>query len=195
MDAPVPDILLEAWDGQPVKATDGYEYVVNPLTDQSPACDPELLEAACEWLAANAEFESADLILGEEDRGGILVSHLATLTRTPFALAKWYPSSVAGEHEVGMQNGYADGSLFINGVEPGDEVVIVDDMVSTGATMIALIKAMQDIGANVREAVVLCEKPDFGGVAQVAEETGVDVAAGFRVHVDDGQSTVVADHR
>lgn len=186
----VPRILLDAWHDRPTQSSGEYEYVLNPLTDQSPACPPELLRAACEWLEAQTTYD-ADVLLGEEDRGGILVSHLATLTGTPFVLAKWYPSGLTGEHEMPFRNGYADGSLFINGIDAGDRVTIVDDIISTGATMIGMIEAVRAIGAEIEDVVVLCEKPSFGGVERVTEETGVDITAGFEVVVEDGRSRVV----
>ena len=37
---------------------------------------------------------------------------------------------------------YANGELFLNGVKGKDKVIIVDDMISTGGTMLALIQAV-----------------------------------------------------
>lgn len=187
----VPQILLDAWHDRPIRSNGEYDYVLNPLTDQAPACPPELLSAAGTWLQGQAEYTDVDVLLGEEDRGGILTSHLATMTGTPFVLAKWYPSSMAGEQVVPFRNGYTDGSLFINGVKEGDQVTIIDDVISTGATMIGLIEAVQELGATVEDVVVLCEKPRFGGAEQVEEATGVAVTAGFQVVVEDGRSRVV----
>lgn len=187
----VPSIVLDAWHDCPVQSSDGYEYVLNPLTDQSPACPPELLTAACEWLAEQVSYDDVDVILGEEDRGGILISHLASLTGTPFVLAKWYPSELGGEHEMPFRNGYAEGSLFINGVDAGDTVAIVDDIISTGETMRTMIETVQDIGASIEHIVALCEKPGFGGAAAVQEATGADIRTGFEVVVEDGRSRVV----
>jgi adenine/guanine phosphoribosyltransferase-like PRPP-binding protein len=138
------------------------------------------------------EFEKADKILGEEDRGGILIPHISTKTGTPFSLAKWYPSELEGEYSADFRNGYAEGSLYVNGIEEGDKVIIVDDLISTGSTLINLVKVIEDIGAEVIDIVTICEKPQFGGADKVEEETGIKPTVGFEVLVKDRKSVVPA---
>jgi adenine phosphoribosyltransferase len=183
-------LLKESWHGQPIQETEDYIYIVNPLTDQTPACSPELIQKATEFLSSEGNFEEADKILGEEDRGGILIPHVSTETETPFSLAKWYPSELEGEHSADFRNGYADGFLYVNGIEDGDKVVIVDDLISTGSTLVNLVEVVEKIGAEVIDIVTICEKPQFGGAEKVEEETGIMPKVGFEVIVRDGKSVV-----
>lgn len=182
--------IKRQWHNCPVQDTGDYKYIVTPITDQIPACEPELLEKTCSFLAELGSFEEADIILGEEDRGGILIPLVAKKTDTPFSIAKWYPSDVEGEHEAKFRNGYTEGSLFINGISEGDKVVIVDDLISTGGTLVNLIKSVEEIGAKITDVVTICEKPEFGGAEQVEEKTGIRPKTGFKVLVEDGKAKV-----
>jgi adenine phosphoribosyltransferase len=185
------DEIRKYWHECPVQETEDYEYIVNPITDQIPACKPQVLEKTCDALVEMGDFEKADIILGEEDRGGILIPFVAKKTGLPFSIAKWYPSNLEGEHQAQFRNGYTDGSLYINGISEGVKVVIVDDLVSTGGTLENLIKSVNEIGAEVVEAVTICEKPEFGGIEKVEEETGIRPKSGFQIVIEDGKSRVV----
>lgn len=185
------DEVKKSWHNCPTQDTGEYEYIINPLTDQIPACDPVLLEKSCKYLEDMVDFSEADVILGEEDRGGILIPFVARNTETPFSIAKWYPSGLEGEHKAEFKNGYTEGSLYINGVSEGDKVVIVDDLISTGGTLINLIKSVRAIGAEVLDVVTICEKHNFGGAEKVEEETGLRPKTGFQVEIRDGKAKVL----
>ena len=63
----------------------------------------------------------------------------------------------------------------MNGVDRDDRVVIIDDVISTGGTMVGLIKAIQKAGAQIIDIVCVAEKVEYGGVARVKEETGYTI--------------------
>ena len=50
--------------------------------------------------------------------------------------------------------------MFINGVKKGDKVVLMDDVMSTGGTIMAIVLALKKIGAEVVDVVVIVEKGD-----------------------------------
>jgi adenine phosphoribosyltransferase len=64
-------------------------------------------------------------------------------------------------------------------------VLFVDDVVSTGGTLGAILEALQRIGAKVVDIVVVFEKGD--GRAKVEERHNVKVKTLLRVEVLDGQ--------
>jgi len=87
------------------------------------------------------------------------------MTNLPLAIARWYPYSLDEHNEikVDLTSEYFTGDLYLNGVSPGDRVAIVDDTISTGGALIALIKAIRDAGADVTEAICVIEKLGNGG--------------------------------
>jgi adenine/guanine phosphoribosyltransferase-like PRPP-binding protein len=185
------DILRRAFDDKTLVSISGRRFIINPLTEQIPATSAELLHEAARRVLEVGHFESASKIVGEEDKGGVLVAATSLLSGLPFGLARWYPSGLEGQIEVPFNSEYAGGKLYLNGVEQGDRVVIVDDMVSTGGTMVALIKAIQKAAAQIVDIVCVAEKVEYGGIARVKRETGYTVKSVLKVSVDGVRSLVL----
>jgi adenine phosphoribosyltransferase len=71
----------------------------------------------------------------------------------------------------------------MNGVTPGDKVLIIEDTLSTGGTMIALIEAVRKVGADVVGAVAIIEKVGNNGHHNVLSTTGIDVKTCVQIDV------------
>ena len=106
-------------------------------------------------------------------------------------MARWYPTGLQGQVSVDFEMEYASGKLFLNGVAENDRVIIVDDMVSTGGTMIALIQAVEQAGAEIVDIVCVAEKIEYRGVQRIAEETGHQVKTLVKISVAGERSKVV----
>jgi adenine phosphoribosyltransferase len=50
--------------------------------------------------------------------------------------------------------------MYINDVDEDDRVLVLDDVLSTGGTLSALLTALEDIGATVVDTVVVIKKVD-----------------------------------
>src|SRR5947208_15049075 len=48
--------------------------------------------------------------------------------------------------------------MFINVIRRGDRVVFVDDVISTGGTLLAIVKALRTIGAEIVDILIVFEK-------------------------------------
>ncbi len=59
-------------------------------------------------------------------------------------------------------------------LNPGDAVLVVDDLIATGKTMLAAIDAIQSEGGVVKDALVLIDRQECGGAALEAQ--------GIRLH-------------
>lgn len=184
-------IVRAAFNNQPCIPMGEYRFLINPLTEQIPATSAELLRAAADWLVEAGDYSDATKIAGEEDKGAILVAAVALKTGLPFGMARWYPSGIDGQVSVDFNMEYTKGKLFLNGIEAGDKVVIVDDMVSTGGTMVALIQAIQQAGAEILDIVCVGEKPAYNGVERILNETGFRVKTLVKIDVDGELSRVV----
>ena len=55
--------------------------------------------------------------------------------------------------ELSQNTGYSKGVLYINGLKKGDRIIIVDDVISTGGTLIALVKALRNMGVEVLDVI------------------------------------------
>jgi len=54
-------------------------------------------------------------------------------------------------------------------------VLLVDDLIATGGTMLAATALIKQLGANIVEAAAIIDLPDLGGSAKLRN-------AGLRVH-------------
>ncbi len=179
-------IIHDVYRAASVTNTGKHLTTVNQLTDQLPALQPDVLEAAVELITTNIDPHT-DTLVTEEDKGIPIAVGVALKIRRPLAVARWYPYPLDHIHqaEVAISSEYFNGTLYLNGIKPGDTVTIVDDTISTGGTLIALCNAITDLGATIHEAHCLVEKIDKGGRQRVKDETGVDVQTVVKIRAHD----------
>jgi adenine/guanine phosphoribosyltransferase-like PRPP-binding protein len=191
MDIQYKDLVIKAFDNQPLIKFGKYNFLINPLTEQIPATSAELLQATTNWIVAEGDFNRATKIGGEEDKGAILVAATSLATGLPFGLARWYPAGLEGQVSVDFEMEYASGQLFLNGIEENDKVILVDDMISTGGTMLALIEAVQLAKGKIVDIICVAEKLQYRGVERIAEETGYRIKTLLKVSVSGDRSKVI----
>ena len=185
------NLVIQAFDNQPLTQFEKYRFLINPLTEQIPATSAELLQAATDWIVADGDFKQATKIVGEEDKGAILVASTSLATGLPFGMARWYSAGLEGEVSVDFEMEYASGQLFLNGVEENDKVIIVDDMISTGGTMLALIQAVQLAKGQIVDIICVAEKIEYDGVQRIAKETGYQVKTLVKISIAGERSKVI----
>lgn len=168
--------LVDVYNRASVIKTGDHYTTVNELTDQVPATRPEILRAAVSALLSAGPF-GGNKLLCEEDKGAVLAGGVSLGSDLPLAMARWYPYALPGGIEVPIQMEYFAGTLYVNGVESGDEIVIIDDTLSTGGTIIALAEAVARVGAKVVEVRVVVEKIDNDGRERVEKMLNVTVLA------------------
>ena len=184
-------LVIKAFDNQALIQFKEYKFLINSLTEQIPATPAELLQAATDWIVADGDFSQATKIAGEEDKGAILVASTSLATGLPFGMARWYTAGLEGQVSVDFEMEYASGQLFLNGVEENDKVIIVDDMISTGGTMLALIQAVQLAKGKIVDIICVAEKVEYDGVQRIAKETGFQVKTLVKVSIAGERSKVV----
>ncbi|TKI06497.1 phosphoribosyltransferase family protein [Martelella alba] len=165
---------------------------VNEFTDQIPALRPQvLLETAYEILKLiKSDF---DKIITEEDKGAPLATVLSLLTGKPLAMARWYPYSLKSlnRNVVDIRSEYFTGELYLNGIAPGDKVIIFDDTLSTGGTLISLVKSVENAGGEIKQLICAVEKVQQLGRQYVREKTGHEVESVIKITLDEDKVTVL----
>lgn len=167
--------IIDAFDDRPLVFLKDRKYLINPLTDHHPTTSFELLEETVAELSRLTDFSKATKILGEEERGGFIASLMAYATKLPFGMVKWNPNGLPGQLEIDFRMSYADGKLYLNGVAPGDKVIIVEDMVDSGGTIIGMIELLKRANIELVDIIVVAEKEEFHGIERIKRETGVEV--------------------
>ncbi len=164
----------------------GYFYFVSPITDGIPRVEKEILEEIADKIAAY--IENADKIVTIEAMGLPIATVLTIKTGIPFVVVRKRRYEIDGEIEVEQRTGYGGGKLYINGIEKGDKVVVVDDVVSTGGTLLSVLNALRRI-AEIEKVVVVVERGD--GKKRIEQE-GYNMVALYKVEVSEDGVHVIA---
>ncbi|TIC84689.1 adenine phosphoribosyltransferase [Crenobacter intestini] len=116
--------------------------------------------------------QDIDLIAGLDARGFIIGSVLAYELNVGFVpirkKGKLPYTTIAEEYE--LEYGNATVEMHTDACKPGDRVILVDDLVATGGTMMAGYHLLQKLGADVLEAAAIIELPELGGGKLVRED-------------------------
>jgi orotate phosphoribosyltransferase len=77
--------------------------------------------------------------------------------------------------------GHGQKKLVEGSVKPGESVVVVDDVCTTGGSTVKAIEAARDFGLQVAQVIVLVDREQSDGIANIrnAAGAGVDVSAVF----------------
>jgi adenine phosphoribosyltransferase len=173
--------------GAPVIKKGDYDYFVHPITDGIPLVEPEILEEVANTIQDYANL-NVDKIVCVEAMGIHISTALSLKTGLPFVVVRKRQYGLEGEVDVHQVTGYSRGNLYINGLKRGDRIILVDDVVSTGGTMIAVLNALKNMGVDVVDVVAVMEKGT--GKELVEKETGFKVKALLKVNVVDGKVVV-----
>ncbi len=109
--------------------------------------------------------EKIDMVAGLDARGFIIGSVLAYELNVGFIpiRKKGKLPFTTVEEEYELEYGNAVVEMHTDACKPGDRVVLVDDLIATGGTMMAGYKLLQRLGAEVVEAAAIIELPELGG--------------------------------
>lgn len=176
--------LKESLEESPIVKKGEYNYFVHPVTDGIPLTQPEVLKEIA--VAVKNRFNTdVDKIVCVEAMGIHLATALSLETGIPFVVVRKRQYGLPGEVAVHQTTGYSQGELYINGINSDDKILLIDDVVSTGGTMIAVLQALQNMGVKIEEIVAVIEKGD--GKKIVESETGLKLSTLIKVDVIDGQ--------
>lgn len=168
----------------PVIKKGDYAYFVHPITDGVPLVTSEILEEVANGISLVGNMD-VDKIVCIEAMGIHIATAISLKTGIPFVVVRKRSYGLEGEVAVHQVTGYSEGELYINGLEKGDKVLLVDDVVSTGGTMISILKALEIIGVDVVDVVVAIEKGK--GKWIVEDATGYKVKSLIKVKVKNGK--------
>ncbi len=113
--------------------------------------DPTGFATLIDGLAAHYLTCDVDLVLGIEARGFIFGPALAYRLNAgfvPVRKPKKLPAEVA-RVTYDLEYGSDSLEIHVDAIEPGQNVVIVDDLLATGGTMEATIKLVRQLGGRI----------------------------------------------
>jgi adenine phosphoribosyltransferase len=175
--------LVTSLENSPIVKRGEYNYFIHPITDGVPEVDPALIREVCMALVKVLDLDGVDRIIAAEAMAIPIGIALSLATDIPVNIVRKKDYRLPGEVAVHQATGYSKGQLYLNGVGRGDTVIIVDDVISTGGTAKALLWALGQAGATVKDVCFVIKRgdPDIGRSYKAL----VSVAVTDRVHVID----------
>jgi adenine phosphoribosyltransferase len=110
-----------------------------------------------------------DVVAGLDARGFILGSVVAYelgLGFVPIRKKGKLPFTTV-EETYELEYGSATVELHTDAVRPGQRVLLIDDLIATGGTMMAGKKLLEKLGATVMEGAAIVDLPELGGSARI----------------------------
>ncbi|MFZ5447460.1 MAG: orotate phosphoribosyltransferase [Thermodesulfobacteriota bacterium] len=111
--------------------------------------------------------------IGGLTMGADPIAHATALT----SFLKGHPINAFSVRHRPKEHGA--GGLLVGDIKPGDRVVIVEDVITTGGSVLRAIAAARDFGLRVVKVLILVDRQE-GGKEAVAQEVA-DVEAVFSI--------------
>ena len=140
--------------------------------------DPRGFRMAVDQLLAPFAGRRIDQVVGLEARGFILggaVAHQLSAGFVPVRKKGKLPAATLSE-DYALEYGEATVEIHDDAIEPGQTVLIVDDLLATGGTAEAGIKLVERLGGNILGCAFVVDLPDLGGRKRL-EALGMNVHA------------------
>ncbi|MDB4473912.1 adenine phosphoribosyltransferase [Opitutaceae bacterium] len=139
--------------------------------------DPEAFRVMIEAFSMACTEQEIDVIAAVDARGFIIGGALSYQLHKPLALVRKKGKLPYTTIEESYTLEYGSATIEINSdaCEAGQRVLLVDDLIATGGTLLASAKLFAKIGANVAGVAGIIDLPELGGSDKLRE-------AGIPVH-------------
>jgi len=135
--------------------------------------DPAGFKLAIDSLTAPFQDKGITLVVGIESRGFILGSAVADRIGAGFVPVR-KPGKLPSERikaSYDLEYGTDSLEMHRDAIEPGQRVLIVDDLLATGGTAKATVDLVKQIGGVVEGVAFLIELVALNGRAKLPNET------------------------
>jgi len=177
--------LLEA----PVFKRGEYDYFIHPITDGVPEIRPDLIREVTANIVRIANLD-VDKIVTVEAMGIPIGIVLSILCDIPLVIIRKRKYGLPNEVEISQVTGYSRSQLYLNGINRGDRVIVVDDVISTGGTLQATLDSLELAGAEVMDTVIVVER---GNGAELLRSKGYNLKTMVRVKIEGGRVSEVVE--
>lgn len=136
--------------------------------------NPKALRMTCDQFVWLFHDQHIDKVVGMESRGfmfGPIVAYDLNAGFVPVRKPKKLPAEVARE-SYDLEYGQDTLEIHQDAIEPGERVLIADDLIATGGTAQATAKLVESLGGEVA---------GFGFVIELTFLKGRDKLAGYEV--------------
>jgi len=131
--------------------------------------DPKSFRVLIDCFVHRYMDQQIDVVAGIDARGFILGSVIAYELNRGFVpirkKGKLPFDTVAEEYE--LEYGSATVELHTDAIQRDQRVLLIDDLIATGGTMLAAARLIQRLGGVIVEAAAIVDLPELGGSQRV----------------------------
>jgi adenine phosphoribosyltransferase len=127
--------------------------------------DPRTLRMTVDLFVIRYMRQPLDLVAGIDARGfilGAIVAYELNLGFVPVRKKGKLPFDTVTERYA-LEYGSAEVELHADACAPGDRVLLIDDLIATGGTMMAARRLVERLGGVVVEGAAIVDLPELGG--------------------------------
>jgi len=173
----------------PIIKKGDYDYLIHPITDGIPEIQPILLEEITDEIIKHLQkIKNIDKIVTMEAMGIPLAATLSLKTRIPFTIIRKRSYQLPDEISVEQITGYSKSRLFINGLKKDDSIIIVDDVLSTGGTLRAVLEALEKMGVNVKAVFIAINKGEH--LEKIQQEYNIKIQTIINIKIEKGKIVI-----
>ncbi len=183
-------ILQDSLRGAPIIWKGEYPYFIHPISDGIPRMEAEVLRATRDLIVGMVDWSQIDLVVSVEAMGLPLLAAVGEATGKPTVVIRKRSYGMEGEVGVDVSTGYSSSIAYINDISPGERILVVDDVISTGGTLEPLLEALEGMGAVLKDVIVAIEKG--GGKDRLSKERpDWPIRTLARIDIVDGKVVIV----
>ena len=183
-------ILQNSLKGAPIIWKGDYPYFIHPISDGIPRMDPNVLRATRDLIISMVDWSKIDLIVSVEAMGLPLLAAVGEASGKPTVVIRKRSYGMEGEVEVNVSTGYSKSTTYINDIKPGERILIVDDVISTGGTLEPILETLEGMGVKLQDIIIAIEKGE-GRERLSVERPGWPIRTLARIDIVDGRVEIV----
>ncbi|NIY80699.1 MAG: adenine phosphoribosyltransferase [Rhodobacteraceae bacterium] len=133
--------------------------------------DPRGMRLAIDQLLDPYVGMQIDKVVGLEARGFIIggaIAHQLSIGFVPIRKKGKLPGAVISE-EYKLEYGEAVVEVHDDAIQPGEKILVVDDLLATGGTAEAGIKLVERLGGEIVGCAFIIDLPELGGHKRLAD--------------------------
>lgn len=140
--------------------------------------DPDAFRVMVEAFSLDCTRQKIDVIAGVDARGFIIGGALAYQQHKPLALVrkKGKLPHTTRSTDYALEYGSAAIEIHVDAAKPGDRVLIIDDLIATGGTLLAAARLFRSLQAEVVGVSTIIDLPELGG-SEKLRDIGLNVHA------------------
>ncbi|PLR38715.1 adenine phosphoribosyltransferase [Chimaeribacter californicus] len=134
--------------------------------------DPKAYAASIEMLAARYRDTGVTKVVGTEARGFLFGAPVALVLGVGFVPVRKpgkLPRATLSE-SYELEYGTDKLEIHTDAIQPGDKVLVIDDLLATGGTIEATVKLIRALGGDVTDAAFIIDLPELGGEQRLTRQ-------------------------